>query len=129
MAFDFSVIGDIISNVMDTDEIDIYRQGVITMPDGSVAPIPQDRPYYAGVKCHISRNTIDNPDAPTGAIPIIVNITINCPIWVDIIASDIVEARKLAADGEVLWQERGRIGAPFTDQSRKTILMAVRQGA
>lgn len=128
--FDFGVIGDIIGSVMDTDEIDIGRWGTVTKPDGSTAPISPETPLYEKVPCHISFNTTDNPDpAAVGSIPIIVSLTISCSVNVDLQNADTITVRKLSHDHQELEGYKGMIGAPMTVQSRKSAIMAVRQGA
>lgn len=127
--FDFGQIGTIIGGVMDTDEIDIGRSGLITLPDGSVTSIDSKEPYWRNIPCHLSYNQTDNPDPATaGAIPINVSLTINCGVSVDLQNADRIWARKLSATGEILERYEGTIGAPTTNQGRKEAIMAIRQG-
>jgi len=126
--FDFGQIGSIIGNYMDTDEIDIGRSTLITLPDGSPTVTDPKIPIYTNVKCHLSFNSTDNPDpVSVGSVPIIMSITINCPIGVDLQNADYIMARKLAADGTVLEEYQGTIGAPATSQSRQSAVMEMRQ--
>lgn len=126
--FNFGSIGNIIGNVMDSDQIDIGREELIIMPDGSTTITDANTPQYRNVPCHLSFSNIDNPDpVSVGSIPIIVALTINCSIDVDIQNADTVWARKLSHAGEVLESYKGIIGAPATNQGRKEAIMAVRQ--
>jgi len=128
MAFDFGKIGEIVGNVMDSDEIDIGRSVPITLPDGSSGVTDPKVPIYKNVKCHLSFNSTDNPDpVSVGSVPIIMSITINCPVTVDLQNADYIIARKLAADGTVLEEYQGTIGAPATSQSRQSAVMEMRQ--
>jgi len=128
MAFDFGKIGEIVGNVMDSDEIDIGRSTLITLPDGSTTVTDPKFPIYKHVKCHLSFNSTDNPDpVSVGSVPIIMSITINCPVSVDLQNADYIIARKLAADGTILEEYQGTIGAPATSQSRQSAVMEMRQ--
>lgn len=125
MAFDYGQIGSIVAEYMDSDEIDIGRSAVITLPDGSITVTDDTTPIYTNVKCHLSFNSTDNPDPATvGANPIITSIEINCPVSVDLRDSDRIWARKLDASGNVLESYTGKCGMPQTNQSRKTAIMA-----
>lgn len=126
--FDFGSIGNIIGSVMDSDQIDIGREELITMPDGSTTITDAKTPKYRNVSCHLSYNQTDNPDPTTvSSVPIIVSLTINCDVNVDLQNADHIWARKLSPTGEVLEEYEGTIGAPATNQSRKEAIMAVRQ--
>lgn len=126
--FNFGSIGNIIGNVMDSDQIDIGREELITMPDGSTTITDANTPKYRNVSCHLSFDKIDNPDpVGVGSIPIIVALTINCNVDVDLQNADTIWARKLSHTGEVLESYKGIIGAPATNQGRKEAIMAVRQ--
>jgi len=128
MGFDFGIMGDIIGEYMDTDEIDVYRSILITLPDGSIMESDPNIPYISNAACHLSFNETDSPNAGTvGADPIIISVTINCSIDIDIDNKDRIIARKLAADGTVLERYEGVIGMPATNQSRKTAIMDARQ--
>lgn len=125
MAFDFGQIGDILSEYMDSDEIDIGRQTKITLPDGSETIIDDVTPMYTNIKCHLSFGSVDNPDPSTvGASPTITSLTINCPSTTDLLEDDRIWARKLDADGNVLESYTGTCGMPQTNQSRKTANIA-----
>lgn len=129
MAFDFGSIGSIIGSVMDSDEIDIYRQETIVLPDGSITVTDPNIPRYTGEKCLISFSDVDNPDPVTvGSVPIIHAMRINCAVGIDLQNADRIVARKLAANGTVLEIYEGVIGAPVVNQSRQEATMAVRQG-
>lgn len=125
MAFDYGQIGDIVAEYMDSDEIDIGRAAVITLPDGSITVTDDNTPIYTNVKCHLSPKSTDNPDPATvGANPIITSIEINCPVSVDLREGDRIWTRTLATSGNVLEQYTGKCGMPQTSQSRKTAIVA-----
>lgn len=129
MAFDFGQMAPILSTYFDSDEIDVYRQEVITLPDGSITVTDPSIPRYTGIKAHISFADIDNPDpVAVGAVPIIHALRINCAVGIDLQNADRIVARKLAANGIVLEVYEGVIGAPVVNQSRQEATMAVRQG-
>lgn len=125
MAFNYEQIGSIVAGYMDSDEIDIGRQTKITLPDGSETITDDTTPIYTNVKCHLSPQSIDNPDPATvGANPIITSIEINCPVTVDLREGDRIWARTLDTSGDVLERYVGKCGMPQTSQSRKTAIVA-----
>lgn len=125
MAFDFGQISEVLSEYMDSDEIDIGRRTTTTLPDGSETIVDDVVPMYTNIKCHLSFGSVDNPDPSTvGANPIITSLTINCPAATDIRESDRIWARKMDASGNVLESYTGKCGLPQTSQSRKTAIMA-----
>lgn len=127
--FDFGVMAPILGEYFDTDVMDIGRSTLVTLPDGSTSVTDPKVPIYTNVPCHISFDTVDNPDpVSVGSIPIIQALRINCAVGIDLQNADYVTARKLAADGTALEEYTGTIGAPATSQSRQTALMALRQG-
>lgn len=126
--FDFGSIGPIVGEYMDTDLIDIYRQILITLPDGSTASTDPNIPYIEGAPCHISFERTPNPDPATaGSSPILVTLTINCSIDIDLQNADRVVVRKMSHGGEELEGYTGTIGMPITVQSRKEAIMVARQ--
>lgn len=111
--FDFGKIGDIVSNVMDTDYIDIKRD-----VDGSLVEV------YSNIPCHIAYVSIDNPDAKTIDIkPIIQGITLHFPLWVDVRNNDFVIAKKIGSDGSIEGLYSGRCGNPVVSMGRKKVFM------
>lgn len=111
--FNFGQIGDIISQVMDSDYIDIKRD-----VSGSLEEI------YSNILCHISYNSTDNPDPNSvDTKPIIQSITINLPNWVDIKNNDFIVAKKMGNDGKILTVYSGRCGNPVVSQARKKVIM------
>jgi hypothetical protein len=128
MALDFSIIGDYVGEYFDTDEIDIGRMQLITLPDGTQTVIPDTEPLYTNVKCHISENTTPNPDPATaGTTPILVSLTINCPTSIDLQNADRITARRLAPDGSILAVYTGTIGVPMVNQARQEAIMVARK--
>ena len=111
--FNFGQISNIISEVMDSDLIDIKRN-----IDGKLQEI------YSNIKCHISYNSTDNPDSASSETkPIIQSITINLPLWVDIKNDDFLIAKKMSNGGSLIEAYSGRCGNPVVSQSRKKVLM------
>lgn len=128
MAIDFGIIGDYIGDAFDTDKIDIGRSQLIMLPDGSTSVTDPKVPIYTNVSCHISSNQTPNPDSVTaGTVPIIVSITINCAVDIDLQNMDFIKARKLDASGNVLMEYEGSIGVPIVNQSRQEAIMVARQ--
>ncbi|MGL5514684.1 MAG: hypothetical protein ACRDBM_15825 [Sporomusa sp.] len=126
--FDFGSIAPIISEYMDTDEIDIWRVVQIVLPDGSLSVSDPNVPYASNLPCNISFNETDNANAGTvGVDPINISVTINCDKSIDLQNKDVIHARKLAPDGTVLERYEGVIGMPATVQSRKKAIMDARQ--
>ena len=127
--FDFGKIANIIASVMDTDKIDIGRRMEIVNPDGSIGELTPEEPIYRGVQCHIAFNTADNPNpAAVDISPIIVSITVHCPLWVDLQNNDYVYAHKCDHNGNVLETYQGFVGFNTVTQSRKSVQMAMRRG-
>lgn len=111
----------------DTDEIDIARKIEIMNPDGTTGESSFDTPLYKGIACHISFDSIDNPDPNTAETkPIITALTINCPLDVDIQNGDYITAYKMAFNGDIIETYKGTIGEPSSSMSRKTASMQVR---
>ena len=126
MAYNFASIGSIISGVMDSDRIDIGREGTITLSDGSTSITDRSTPIYQNIPCHISYQQSDNPDPVTvGSMPVIISLVIHCAVRVDLQNGDYIYARKLSSTGEILESYEGVIGAPETHQSRKSAVLAV----
>lgn len=111
--FDFSSIGDIISEMFDSDYIDIKRD-----INGKLLEV------YSNVSCHISYNSTDNPDPNSVDLkPIIQSINIHVPTWVDIRNNDYIIAKKIDSEGKILATYNGRCGNPIVSQSRKKVTM------
>lgn len=111
--FDFGQIGNIISNIMDTDYIDIKRD-----VDSSLVEV------YSNIPCHIAYVSIDNPNADTVDIkPIIQGITVHIPLWVDVRNNDFIIAKKIDSNGNIAGVYSGRCGNPVVSQGRKKVLM------
>ena len=126
--FDFGQIGGLIGNIMDTDSIDICRSQPITLPDGSITVTDAKTPVYTDVKCHLSSNSTPNPDPATApASPVIVSMTINCAVDVDLQNADWIKARKLDSSGNVMAHYEGAIGTPTMNQSRQEAITVMRQ--
>lgn len=125
---DFEPIGEAMK-AFDTDEIDIARRTEIVNPDGTTGETTLDTPMYTNIPCHISFDSIDNPDENTvDSEPIITMLTINCDLSVDLQKGDYITARKLSNDGTVLETYVGIIGSPEVNMSRKSAKMQMKTG-
>lgn len=111
--FDFGQIGNIISEYMDSDYIDIKRDA-----SGELQEV------YSNISCHLSFNSTDNPDpASVDTKPIIQSITVNLPNWVDIRNNDFIVAKRMDNSGNLLKVYSGRCGNPAMSQGRQKVLM------
>ena len=114
--FDFSRIGNVISQFFDSDFIDIKRN-----QNGKLQEI------YSNVPCHLAYSSTDNPDPTSVDIkPIIQTITIHCALWVDIRNDDFIVAKKASSDGSLLATYSGRCGNPVVSQGRKRVVMQMK---
>lgn len=122
---DFTAIGRA-SEVFDTDAMDIGRRMLIELPDGSKVETNPEIPLYKDVPCHIDFNTTDNPDTSTVDVrPIIISITLHCSTAVDLKNGDLIYAKRLDPQGNIMHVYRGIIGEPAMSQARQSALMGV----
>lgn len=122
----FEPIGEVMK-AFDTDKIDISRKIEITNPDGTTGESMGDTPLYKDIYCHISFESIDNPDPNTAETkPIIEALTINCSLDIDLQNGDYITAYKLDNEGNIIETYKGTIGEPSSSMSRKTASMQVR---
>ena len=113
MSVNFGFIGNIISNLFDSDYIDIKRNQFGKLQE-----------VYSNIPCHISYNSTDNPDSSSVDIkPIIQSITVNLPNWVDVRNDDFIVAKKMNENNELMAVYSGRCGNPVVSQSRKKFIM------
>lgn len=112
--FNFSSIGDVISELFDSDFIDIKRD-----MNGKLVEV------YSNISCHIAYNSTDNPDPNSVDVkPIIQSISIHLPNWVDIRNNDFIVAKKMSGNGtEIIGTYNGRCGNPIVSQARKKVVM------
>ena len=111
--FDFGQIGGIVSDVMDSDYIDIKRN-----ISGSLVEV------YSNIPCHIAYVSIDNPNPDTVDIkPIIQGLTIHVPLWVDIRNDDFIIAKKIGSNGSIEGVYSGRCGNQVVSQGRKKVMV------
>ena len=111
--FNFGQIGNIMSELFDTDYIDIKRD-----ISGQVQEI------YSNITCHIAYNSSDNPDPTTIDIkPVVQSLIIHLPLWVDIKNNDFLIAKKMSNDGNLLKTYSGRCGNPVVSQGRQKVVM------
>lgn len=111
--FDFGQIGEVLSEVMDTDYIDVKRD-----VKGSLTEM------YSNVPCHMAYVSIDNPDPLSVDVkPVVQAIRVHLPLWVDVRNDDFLIAKKMDSYGNVAWTYSGRCGNPVVSQGRKKVLM------
>lgn len=109
--FNFGQIGNIISELFDTDYVDIKRD-----TSGQLQEI------YSNIKCHIAFTSTDNPNPETVDIkPIIQSLTIHFPLWVDIKNNDFIIAKRMNNNGNLLAVYSGRCGNPIVSQGRQKV--------
>ena len=115
MGFDFGQIGNTVSEIMDTDYIDIRRD-----IDGSLIEV------YSNILCHIAYVSIDNPDPETVDIkPVIQALRVHTPLWVDIRNNDFIVAKKIGSDGSIQAVYSGRCGNPVVSMGRKVTMVSM----
>lgn len=115
MGFDFGQIGGIVSEVMDTDYIDIRRD-----IEGSLVEV------YSNISCHIAYVSIDNPNPETVDIkPVIQALKIHTPLWVDIRNNDFIVAKKIGSDGSIQGVYSGRCGNSVVSMGRKVTMVSM----
>lgn len=111
--FNFGQIGDVLSNFMDSDFIDIKRDS-----GGKLQEV------YSNIPCHLAFNSTDNPDpASVDTKPIIQSITVHCANWVDIQNNDFIIGKRMDNQGNLLKVYSGRCGNPIVSQGRQKVLM------
>ena len=117
MKVDFTKLATPISNALDTDFMDIYRQ-----VEGS----PERDLVYSNVPCHIAIKSTDNANPENvDTQPIITSLRIHCPNWVDIKNNDYVIAKKSDLNGNILNYYEGIVGEPATSMARQFVDMAM----
>ena len=115
---DFTKIAAPISDALDTDFMDIYRQ---------LDNDPERDLYASNVKCHIAIKTSDNPDPSSVDVqPIITSLRIHCPNWVDLKNNDYIVAKKCDLNGNILNYYEGIIGEPATSMARQSVTLAMK---
>ena len=113
--FNFGQIGNIMSELFDSDYIDIKRDVGSNLQE-----------MYSNVPCHIAFASTDNPDPTTVDIkPIIQSINIHMPLWVDIENNDFIVAKRMDSEGNLLKTYSGRCGNPIVSEGRKKVLIAM----
>lgn len=113
--FNFGQISDVVSNVMDSDFIDIKRDS-----GGKLEEV------YSNVPCHLAFNSTDNPDPNSvDTKPIIQSINVHCGNWVDIQNNDFIVGKRMDNQGNLLKVYSGRCGNPIVSQGRQKVLMTM----
>lgn len=113
--FNFEQIDNIISELFDTDFLDVRRDVGSELQE-----------IYSNIPCHIAFNSADNPD-PTSVDtkPIIQSVNIHTPNWVDIRNNDFLVAKRMDNKGNILIVYSGRCGNPVVSQGRKKVVMSM----
>lgn len=113
--FNFGQIDNIMSELFDTDYVDIKRDVGNELQE-----------IYSNIPCHIAFNSSDNPD-PTSVDtkPIIQSVNIHTPNWVDIRNNDFLVAKRMDNEGNILIVYSGRCGNPVVSQGRKKVVMSM----
>lgn len=113
--FNFGQIGNIMSELFDSDFIDIKRDNGSDLQE-----------VYSNIPCHIAFNSTDNPD-PTSVDtkPIIQSINVHMPLWVDIKNNDFLIAKRMDSEGNLLKTYSGRCGNPIVSEGRQKVLMTM----
>lgn len=113
--FNFGQIGNIMSELFDSDLIDIKRDVGSNLQE-----------IYSNIPCHIAFVSTDNPDPTTvDTKPIIQSINVHMPLWVDIKNNDFIVAKRMDSDGNLLKTYSGRCGNPIVSEGRQKILMTM----
>ena len=113
--FNFGQIGNIVSELFDTDLVDIKRD-----TSGQLQEI------YSNIPCHIAFASTDNPNPETVDIkPIIQSLNIHFPLWVDVKNNDFLIAKRLDNNGNLLTVYSGRCGNPIVSQGRQKVSMSM----
>lgn len=109
--FNFGQIGNIMSELFDTDYVDIKRD-----ESGQLKEV------YSNIKCHIAFSSVDNPNPETVDIkPIIQSLTVHFPLWVDVRNDDFIIAKRMSDSGDILAVYSGRCGNPIVSQGRQKV--------
>lgn len=113
--FNFGQIGNIISELFDTDYADIKRDS-----DGRLQEV------YSNILCHVAFSSVDNPNPETVDVkPIIQSLNVHFPLWVDVKNNDFIVAKRMDNDGNLLTVYSGRCGNPIVSQGRKKVLVTM----
>ena len=113
--FNFGQIDNIMSELFDTDYIDIKRDVGSELQE-----------VYSNIPCHIAFNSSDNPNPDTVDVkPIIQSINIHMDNWVDIRNNDFIVAKRMDNNGNILIVYSGRCGNPVVSQGRKKVVMSM----
>jgi hypothetical protein len=111
--FNFGQIGNIMSELFDSDYVDIKRD-----VEGSLKEI------YSNIPAHVAYSSVDNPDPTSVDVkPIIQSVTVHLQNWVDVQNDDFIVAKKMDGNGNLLAVYSGRCGNPVVSQGRKKVLM------
>lgn len=113
--FNFGQIGNIMSELFDSDFLDIKRDVGSNLQE-----------LYSNIPCHIAFASTDNPDPTTVDIkPIIQSINVHIPLWVDIQNNDFIVAKRMDSEGNLLKTYSGRCGNPIVSEGRQKVLMTM----
>lgn len=113
--FNFGQIGNIMSEMFDTDYVDIKRD-----VSGQLQEV------YSNISCHVAFVSADNPDPATVDIkPVIQSLNVHFPLWVDVKNNDFIVAKRMDGDGNLLAVYSGRCGNPIVSQGRQKVSVAM----
>ena len=113
--FNFEQIGSIMSEMFDTDYVDIKRDVSSQLQE-----------VYSNIPCHIAFASTDNPDPATVDIkPIIQSLNVHFPLWVDVKNNDFIVAKRMDNNGNLLAVYSGRCGNPIVSQGRQKVSVAM----
>lgn len=113
--FNFGQIDNIMSELFDTDFLDVRRDVGSELQE-----------IYSNIPCHIAFNSADNPDPMSvDTKPIIQSVNIHTPNWVDIRNNDFLVAKRMDNKGNILIVYSGRCGNPVVSQGRKKVVMSM----
>ena len=117
---DFTKLSKPISDALDTDYMDIYRQ-----IEGS----PKRDLLYSNVPCHIAIKSSDNADpSSVDTQPIITSLRIHCPNYDGagyLKNNDYLVVKKCDLNGNILNYYEGIIGEPATSMARQFVDMVM----
>ena len=104
-------MADIIHKNLDTDYIDIKRNGI---------------EIYSNIRCNIEIVSTDVADnLAVDVVPIITSLRIHMPQYVDIRNNDYIIAKKMSSDNRILQVYGGVCGYPSVNQARKSVSMTM----
>ncbi len=103
-----------ILSLLYSDKMAVKRHQTATNPDGTTYNAVPDAPLYDDISCRISFSSSDNSETnQEDSNPIRLEIKVFCSPTVDIKKGDIITAKRLSDNGEVLETYTGIANLPF----------------